>query len=192
MSDWEVVAKRAPVLVGSALERGVGKQDLQITVEPPMARFVVRVLERDAGLVKLAAGVSLTIPVNTSATEGPRRVARLGPDFWTVLAPMSERAALAADLTRDLEPVDHAVVEYSDAEVTFVIAGDAARNVVNAGCPLDLDDRAFAPGTATRTVFGKAAVTLWRPGAAAVFEMHCGRSFGPYVRAMLAEAARDA
>ena len=42
----------------------------------------------------------------------------------------------------------------------------------------------------TRTLFAKADIVLWRTAADA-FHVEMWRSFGDYVRALLAEVARD-
>ncbi|HQI02351.1 MAG TPA: sarcosine oxidase subunit gamma family protein [Deltaproteobacteria bacterium] len=69
------------------------------------------------------------------------------------------------------------------------LAGPHAARVLSAGCPLDLHPGAFPAGTATRTLLGKAGVTLWRIGAEA-WHLEVARSLAGYARAFLAEAAR--
>jgi sarcosine oxidase, subunit gamma len=59
-----------------------------------------------------------------------------------------------------------------------------------AGCPLDLDERAFPVGMCTRTVLAKAEVVLWRTGVES-FRLEVARSFVAYVSEFLAEAARS-
>jgi sarcosine oxidase subunit gamma len=66
-----------------------------------------------------------------------------------------------------------------------------AREVINGGCPLDLDDAAFPPGRATRTLLGKAEIVLLRPDTPHTYRIECWRSFAPYVRGLLAEVARE-
>jgi sarcosine oxidase subunit gamma len=55
---------------------------------------------------------------------------------------------------------------------------------------LDLDLAAFSVGTSTRTLLVKAEIILWRRARQA-FRLECGRSFAPYVAAILAQAAQD-
>ncbi|HKN29399.1 MAG TPA: sarcosine oxidase subunit gamma family protein [Roseiarcus sp.] len=57
--------------------------------------------------------------------------------------------------------------------------------------PLDLRTSAFPIGTATRTIFDKAEIVLWRRAETA-FRVEVWRSFAPYLVAALTEAARDA
>ena len=55
---------------------------------------------------------------------------------------------------------------------------------------LDLDPAAFPVGMATRTLFTKAEIVLWRQGAD-TFHVEVWRSFAPYLHGLLAEAARE-
>src|SRR5580658_180008 len=68
----------------------------------------------------------------------------------------------------------------------LLIAPEAA-TLLAAGCPLDLDARAFPVNMCTRTVLGKAEVVLWRTGTQQ-FRIEVWRSFAAYVCAFLAEA----
>ena len=69
------------------------------------------------------------------------------------------------------------------------VCGPQAATLLQAGCPLDLDARAFPVDMCTRTVLAKAEVVLWRTGAQA-FRLEVWRSFAAYVSQFLAEAAR--
>src|ERR1700727_1814641 len=70
----------------------------------------------------------------------------------------------------------------------FILRGRAAARVLNARGPLDLDLKAFAVGFATRTLFDKVEIVLWRR-ADTTFHIEIWRSFAPYLAASLAEAA---
>ncbi|ADZ70374.1 Sarcosine oxidase, gamma subunit [Polymorphum gilvum SL003B-26A1] len=56
--------------------------------------------------------------------------------------------------------------------------------------PIDLDPAAFPPGTATRTLFHKAEIVLWRTDED-VFVLEAWRTFLPYVEGLLADAALE-
>jgi len=68
------------------------------------------------------------------------------------------------------------------------VEGADAAALLNAGCPLDLDEAAFPVNACTRTLLGKAEIVLWRM-APERFHVEAGRSFMPYLRAFLREAA---
>ena len=65
---------------------------------------------------------------------------------------------------------------------------DAAR-VLSAGCPLDLRLKSFPVGLATRTLFDKADIVLWRR-AETDFRVEVNRSFAPWLAEAMIEAAR--
>jgi sarcosine oxidase, subunit gamma len=90
-----------------------------------------------------------------------------------------------------LEGTAHSLVDVSHRQVGLIAAGPAAARVLNAGCPLDLDPHAFPVGFATRTLFDKVEIVLWRR-AEATFHIEIWRSFAPFLAASLAEAARGA
>lgn len=107
----------------------------------------------------------------------------LGPDEWLLIAPVDTQAPTSTPAAP--------LVDISDRNVAFEIAGPAARALLNAGNPLDLADPAFPAGMATRTVFGKAEVVLWRPGTEPVWRMEVWRSFASYVVRFLEQAVMD-
>jgi heterotetrameric sarcosine oxidase gamma subunit len=115
----------------------------------------------------LAAGVPMTIPGLCAA------LARFGTlPLAVVLAP-----ALAA--------LPHSLVEVSDRQVAIPLEGPGAALILNAVMPLDLHLDAFPVGMATRTVFERCDVTLWRTGENA-FHIEVWRSFAPYVAELIA------
>ncbi len=79
-------------------------------------------------------------------------------------------------------------VDLSDALIGLAIIGPKAAWCLNAFCPLDLDTLSI--GAATRTIFGKAPIILWRR-AENHFQLEIARSFTPYVWSCLEEARRE-
>jgi sarcosine oxidase subunit gamma len=115
---------------------------------------------------------------------------RLGPDEWLLRGPESEAAQIAGDVEAALARLHHALVDVGHARVALSVSGPSAADAINCGCALDLAPAAFPPGTATRTLLGKAEIILSRWDDAA-FEIECGRSFAAYARDFLHEAARQ-
>lgn len=136
-------------------------------------------------------GLSLALPVTRCAASGDRIVARLGPDEWLVLGPEADTDAMSAEIAAALAGRFHALVDVSHRSVALAVEGPGAADILNAGCPLDLHDTAFPPGSATRTLLGKAEIVLLRPTDAPAFRVETWRSFAPYVHGFLREAARD-
>lgn len=156
---------------------------------PPATRFVLR----GAAAVGQAASTALAVEVPQQACRangnGERSCLWLGPDEWLVLAPAAAGAALGAALAAALSELPHSLVDVSHRQVALSLTGPQAPLLMAAGCPLDLDARAFPVGMCTRTVLAKAEIVLWRE-AAARFRLEVWRSFAPYVTQYLAEAAR--
>jgi sarcosine oxidase subunit gamma len=136
-----------------------------------------------------AFGVAIPTMPLTSATAGARAALWLGPDEWLLIA--EERASgLLADLDKALAGVFHSLVDVSHRQVGIWVEGPGAARLLSAGCPLDLDLRAFPVGMATRTLLVKAEIGLWRPTEDG-FHIEVLRSFAPYVARILDEAARN-
>ena len=158
---------------------------------PPAARFILRGGEA----VRVACGMVFTAEPPSrlgSASEGAGRAALwLGPDEWLLMADGGEAAAIGNTLESVLEGTAHSLVDVSHRQIGLIASGPAAARVLNAGCPLDLDPHAFPVGFATRSLFEKVEIVLWRR-AETTFHLEVWRSFALYLVGSLAEAARGA
>lgn len=135
--------------------------------------------------------VDLTLGMNRATESGSRTAIRLGPDEFLLIAPVADtweafEAALAAVLT----PRDYALTDISHRQLGVSIEGPDCTAMLNALCPLDLDLAAFPVGMATRTLFGKADIVLWRT-AETRFHIEVWRSFAPYLWGLLATIGRE-
>ena len=108
-----------------------------------------------------------------------------------MIADGADAAPLGEMLESVLDGTAHSLVDVSHRQIGLIASGPAAARVLNASCPLDLDPRAFPVGMATRTLYDKAEIVLWRRGESA-FHVEVWRSFAPHVAASLIEAARGA
>jgi sarcosine oxidase subunit gamma len=141
-----------------------------------------------------AAGAALGLTISQTAcraaTNGAQVAALwLGPDEQLLIGP--ESADLAATLQPALRGLSHSLVEVSHRQIGLEVSGPHVTDLLNAGCPLDLDLSAFPVGMCTRTVLTKAEIVLWRTDET-VFHVEVWRSFASYVTELLAEIARDA
>jgi sarcosine oxidase subunit gamma len=158
---------------------------------PPAERFILR----GGDAVRVACGMVFGAEPPTKlgpAGEGEKRAALwLGPDEWLLIADGANAAAVSNVLESVLEGTAHSLVDVSHRQIGLIVSGPAAARVVNAGCPLDLGLKAFPVGFATRTLFDKVEMVLWRR-AEAKFHVEVWRSFAPWLAASLAEAAGGA
>jgi sarcosine oxidase, subunit gamma len=188
MSDAALAPNPRSPLEGVALPSG---RRFTLAEAPAAARFILRGGEA----VRVACGMVFGAEPPSRlgpALEGDKRAALwLGPDEWLLIASVADVAAVADVLEQVLEGTAHSLVDVSHRQIGLIVSGPAAARVLNAGCPLDLDLKGFPVGFATRTVFDKAEIVLWRR-AEATFHVEVWRSFAPYLAASLAEAARGA
>ena len=161
---------------------------LYLTDLPACTRLILR--GRAATIEAATAPLGFALPVQPcrSVTVRDRSALWLGPDEWLILAAPSD--PIAAVLSQALQPHPHSLVEVGHRQCAIELTGAAAADVLNAGCPLDLDPAAFPVDMCTRTVLAKSEMILWRV-AAEKFRLEVTRSFAPYVRRFLLEAARD-
>lgn len=124
--------------------------------------------------------------INRCMKAGERLAARLGPDEWLLCEPLGGTPEF-----KDLEGKHHSLVDVGHRYAAFSVQGPQSHAVLAAGCPLDLDPSVFVAGTATRTVLGKAEIILWRLQEVPDYRVESARSFAPYVRDFLQEAARE-
>jgi len=169
-----------PPLIGRAtLRRG-----------PPLARFLFR--GRPDAVAAAGRGFGLPLPTEPCrAVEAEGRAALwLGPDEWLLLAPEAEGPALAAGLAEALAGTRHSLVDIGHRHTALLVSGSCAVGALNTGCPLDLDPAAFPAGAASRTLFDKVEIVLWRR-AEDRFHIDVARSFGAHLWRYLAEARQE-
>lgn len=157
--------------------------DVAVADRAPEAQWVLHCAPADAPAVGASFGIDLGTAMLRATRTGDWHALHLAPDEWLLIGGGAA----------GLGPIDvpHALVDVSDRSLGFEISGADAASALNAACPLDLDDAAFPLGSCTRTLFGKVTVVLWRTGDA-TWRLDCGRSFAPYVRALLGLAVEDA
>ncbi|HEY0327965.1 MAG TPA: sarcosine oxidase subunit gamma family protein [Rhodopseudomonas sp.] len=163
----------------------------QVAVLDPAARFSLRLGSAEAAARQSVAACRIDLPINSCVVNGERLAARLGPDEWLLTAPESDGVGLGRQIAAELAGSFFSLVDIGHRNVGFRVGGAHARDILNGGCPLDLDDARFPAGSATRTVFGKAEIVLIRAGAAPSYQVECWRSFAPYVHGLLQEVARE-
>ncbi|MGA2045136.1 MAG: sarcosine oxidase subunit gamma family protein [Roseiarcus sp.] len=179
-------ALRRPVLDGVAMPRNRAAATFACA---RATRFILRGGAEAAALAGPAFGAAPPREPLRSATEGPRSALWLGPDEWLLLAE-DEAPGLGAALEAALGAAPHALVDVSHRNDALEVTGPGGARMLNAGVPLDLDLSAFPVGMVVRTLLTKAEITLWRR-APDHFRVEFQRSFGPYVAAILAQAAGD-
>jgi sarcosine oxidase, subunit gamma len=160
---------------------------------PPAARWV---LHGDAQVRASAApawGVGFSETACRAVLSGTRATLWLGPDEYLLLdLAMREEGspAAAASIEEALRDRPHALVDVSHRQFAFEVSGPHAELILRGACPLDLHLTQFPIGMCTRTLLGKADITLWRTREDA-FHLEVWRSFAGYAGGLLSEIARE-
>jgi sarcosine oxidase, subunit gamma len=155
------------------------------------ARYCLRIDPAFVVELNAVAGFTTNIPINRAVAAGEWISARLGPDEWMLLSADGAGAAIEQKIEAALAGHFFSLVDVSHRDLAITIGGRYARDVINGGCPLDLDDAIFPAGSASRTVLGKAEIVLLRLGAEHEYRIELGRSFASYVQTFLNEIARE-
>ncbi|HRK23422.1 MAG TPA: sarcosine oxidase subunit gamma family protein [Beijerinckiaceae bacterium] len=146
------------------------------------SRFVLQGPDAARTMAGRAFGVAL--PVNPlevmTGADGSRAALWLGPDEWLLLAPATEAAMLGEELGKALAGSPHALVDVTHRQMGLCLEGPLAARLIAAGCPLDLRLKSFPAGRATRSVFHKTEILLWRQTEHR-FHIEIWRSFLPYL-----------
>lgn len=176
------LAHRLPPLDGRALEA----DGISLSPAAPATRLSLRVPEAARAPLSKAFGLTLLQKPKQSAVIGSRVALWLGPDEWLVIdEDGADLMAICASVA-----AFHSAVDVSHRNTAILVSGRHAEDVINAGCPQDLSLAVFPMGAASRMVFGKAEIVLWRYGEDA-FRIECWRSFSDYVFMLLEAATRD-
>jgi sarcosine oxidase subunit gamma len=158
---------------------------------PPAERFVFRGGDAARAACSAVFEVELPVRLGPAGQRGERAALWLGPDEWLLMSEGQSVEALGAALEAGLRGAPHSLVDVSHRQVGLKVLGAQAARALSAGCPLDLRLKAFPVGMATRTLFDRAEIVLWRRGSSE-FRIEVARSYAPWLAAALIEAARGA
>ena len=144
-----------------------------------------------AGAAAVAAALGFELPglPNTTTGDGACDALWLGPDEWLVVGPAGEAEALEARLAAALPRELGSVVGLSANRTALELRGPHARDVLAAGCSLDLHPRAFGPGRCAQTLLARAPVILHQTADEPVFRLFVRGSLAGYLADWLLDAA---
>ena len=130
---------------------------------------------------------SLPIEPNTVTGDGTRGALWLGPDEWLVVGPPGSERQLEAEFVAS----GATVVDVSANRTALELRGRRVGELLEFGCPIDLDPRVFGPGCCAQTLLARANVLIWfvTDVPEPVYRLLVRPSFATYVAAWLADAA---
>ena len=140
----------------------------------------------DQGAVDAVVGAPLPGPGRWVA--GPQHTAiRLGPDEWLVTSPFLAPPELEARL----RATGATVTDVSAQRTTIRLRGRHARDVLEAGCAIDLDPRSFPARAAAVTRLAQSDVILLALDATGTdYRILVRSSFAAYLAEWLIDSAR--
>ncbi len=159
----------------------------RVSILAPQARFSLRA-RGDLAPLNAALGLSLPDRIGARAASGEIGVLRLGPDEWTIVAPMAEINRLIAACAGVYVSHPHSLVDISGREVTLLIEGPRAAELLTLGCARDIET--IAVGEGRRTIFDGVTVVLWRD-AENRFRMDIWNSFVSHLGHLLETGCKE-
>jgi sarcosine oxidase subunit gamma len=162
--------RRSP-LEGVALPAGLGEL-------PFLAQLDIRTESPPA---------SLPIEPNTVTGDATRAALWLGPDEWLAVGTPGSEPQLEAEFVEK----GATVVDVSANRTTLELRGRRVRELLEFGCPIDLDPRVFGPGSCAQTLLARANMLIWfvTDVPQPIYRLLVRPSFAAYVAAWLADAA---
>jgi sarcosine oxidase, subunit gamma len=168
-------------------------ETLRISPQPDTSMIDLRVNPGGpaAAVVADHLGVDLPTTPSTWVETDEVRVIWLGPDEWLVTSPLRTPGELEAGL-RDAVAGDGAVVDVSGQRVPVRLTGEHARDLLAAGCSIDLHPRVFGRGAAAQTLLGLTTVVLLAlDDTGTSYDILVRSSFAQYLAEWLLDAALE-
>ncbi len=159
----------------------------RVSILAAQARFSLRA-RGDLAPLNAALGLSLPDRIGTRAASGEIEVLRLGPDEWTIVAPTAEINRLIAACAGVYADLPHSLVDISGREVTLLIEGPQAAELLTLGCARDIETIGIGEGR--RTIFDGVTVVLWRD-AENRFRMDIWNSFVSHLGHLLETGCKE-
>jgi sarcosine oxidase subunit gamma len=164
------VIRRSP-LEGATLIDGLGEL-------PFLAQLGVRTV---------APGTFLPTEPNTVTGDATRAALWLGPNEWLVVGPPGSEPQLEDEFAA----AGASVVDVSANRTTLELRGACVGELLEFGCPIDLNPRVFGPGRCAQTLLARANVLIWfvTDEPEPVYRVFVRPSFAAYVAAWLVDAS---
>lgn len=163
----------------------------RISLAPPAGRMVLRARGDLAALnaaLGVALGVALPTVIGRRAGAADLQALCLGPDEWMLNLPPDRVSAISTACGALAAQHPHSLVDVSGREITLLVDGPRAAELLTIGCARDIE--AIPVGEGRRTVFDGVTVILWRDDAA-VFRLDIWNSFAPHVADLLETGCRE-
>jgi sarcosine oxidase subunit gamma len=166
-------------------------ETVQVVPKPFISMIDVRLDPAGSAAADVGSYLGVDLPTMPSTwVETDRvQVIWLGPDEWLVTSSFHTAQELEAGL-REAVSERGAVIDVSGQRTTLWLTGENARDVLAAGCAIDLHPRVFRSGAAAQTLLGLTSVVLLAlDDAGTSYYIHVRSSFAQYLAKFLLDAA---
>lgn len=153
--------------------------------------ITIRAEFSDANIAtSLESSCGIAVPDMRGVTQSEEaKLIWMSPDELLWVGPSEQTAPLLAKLERGLAGVHHLAQDMSHARALFRISGNACREVIAKGAPVDLSPEVFGSGQVRRTRLGQVACAFWMSGEAQ-FDLVCFASVAGFVNEWLENASK--
>ena len=159
----------------------------RVSVSPQQGRLSLRA-RGDLTALNEALGLILPDRIGKRTVAGTREAIRLGPDEWTLIVAPDEVTAITEACGALYAAQPHSLVDISARELTLVIEGASAAELLTIGCARDMDS--IKPGEGRRTNFDGVTVIL-RRDADNLFRMDVWNSFASHLTQLLVTGCKE-
>ena len=178
-------AVKRSALEGIALPAGVRKM-------PFLAQVTLRADPSDVELMtRLASSVGFELPTtpNTVSDDLERHALWLGPDEWLIVGPSGSEHSIESGCRDALGPATGAVVDVSANRTVLELRGPGARELLEAGCTMDLHPRAFHATCCAQTLVARSGVIIHQVSDEPMYRLFVRPSFAHYLATWLLDAS---
>lgn len=180
----DTVVKRS-ALEGSALPAGVREM-------PFLAQVTLRADPSDVELMtRVASSVGCELPTTPNTVSGDleRHALWVGPDEWLIVGLPGSENSIESACREALGPATGAVVDVSANRTVLELRGPGAREVLEAGCTMDLHPRAFHATCCAQTLVARTGVIVHQVTDEPVYRLFVRPSFATYLATWLLDAS---
>jgi sarcosine oxidase, subunit gamma len=166
-------------------------ETVQVVPKPFVSMIDVRLDPAGSAAADVGSYLGVDLPTTPSTWVETDRVQAiwLGPDEWLVTSSFHTAQELEAGL-REAVSGRGAVIDVSGQRTTLWLTGENARDVLAAGCAIDLHPRVFRSGAAAQTLLGLTNVVLLAlDDTGTSYHIHVRSSFAQYLAKFLLDAA---
>ncbi|MEM7429786.1 MAG: sarcosine oxidase subunit gamma family protein [Pseudomonadota bacterium] len=184
--------RSALALVYEPGRKGAGSGDAAVSIKEITGRDIVQFAAWPdtvaAAAKKAAKTVGHALPDDTfiAASKAKTTVFRIAPEKFLIVCPV--RAGMGAALSKAFKAEQAVVTELGHSRTILRVSGDAARDVLARGMPVDLDQGVFARGAFVQTGIHGVAVLCHRSGRDQ-FDLIMPRNFAVNIYEWLEETA---